>query len=91
MLVDELSAVAKGEKSLAVAVETYEKEMKERALQEIPISIKQARMVHSYDTLLEAPFFKLGMHKYREDLAAKNATIEVATQEKVLQPGSPAI
>jgi 2-polyprenyl-6-methoxyphenol hydroxylase-like FAD-dependent oxidoreductase len=90
-LVNELSAVAKGEKSLAIAVEMYEKEMKERTLEEIPISIKQAYLVHNFDTLLEAPFFKLGMHKYREDLAAKNVTVEVATQEKALQPESPAI
>jgi len=82
MLVDELVAASKGEKSLRNAVESYEKEMKERSLQEIPFSIMQAQMVHSYDTLMDAPFFKMGMNKYKEDMAAKNQPIEKATQEK---------
>jgi hypothetical protein len=67
MLVDELKAVKVGQKSLANAVLAYEKEMKSRALMEIPISIAQARMVHIFDTLMETQFFKHGMNKYKEE------------------------
>lgn len=83
-LVVQLSAVGSGEKSLNEAVAMYEKDMKERTLQEIPISIMQAQMVHSYDTLMQAPFFQMGMNKYREDMAAKNEPVEVATSVKVV-------
>lgn len=78
-LVDELKAVKEGQKSLSDAVATYETEMKERALAEIPISIMQAKMVHNWDTLMNAPFIKHGMNKYREDMAAKDKNVEVAT------------
>ena len=81
-LVDQLTAAHKGEKTLDEAVATYEKDMKERTLQEIPISIAQAQMVHSYDTLMNAPFFKHGMNKYREDKEARGEEIEVATAPK---------
>lgn len=73
-----------GAKPLQEAVATYENAMKKRTLQEIPISIMQAQMVHSYDTLTSAPFFKMGMHKDQEDIAAKNEQVEVATNLKVV-------
>lgn len=40
-------------------------------------------MVHSYDTLTSAPFFKHGMNRYKEDQDAKGEAIEVATAPKV--------
>ena len=83
-LVEQLGAVKDRKKTFAEAVVAYEKDMKERTLQEIPISIMQAQMVHSYDTLMQAPFFKMGMNKYREDMAAKNEPIEVATDVKAV-------
>lgn len=46
-----------------MALREYEAEMRERVLQEIPISVAQAQMVHSFDTLMNAPFFKHGMNK----------------------------
>lgn len=82
MLVDELAAFKRGKKSLKDAIAAYEKEMKERTLLEIPISIAQAQMVHNFDTLMSAPFFKHGMNKYREDMEAKGQTIEIATAPK---------
>ena len=41
VLVDELKAVKSGNKSLSDAIAAFEKDMKERTLQEIPISIAQ--------------------------------------------------
>ena len=81
-LVEELQAVSNGEKSLRDAIAAYEKDMKERTLVEIPITIAQAQMVHSYDTLMSAPFFKHGMNKYREDMEAKGQAVEVATANR---------
>jgi 2-polyprenyl-6-methoxyphenol hydroxylase-like FAD-dependent oxidoreductase len=83
VLVDELKAVKSGEKSLSDAVAAFEKDMKQRTLEEIPISIMQAQMVHSYDTLMNAPFFKHGMNKYREEQEAKGEGVEVATAPKI--------
>ena len=40
-------------------------------------------MVHSYDTLMNAPFFKHGMNKYKGDQKAKGEGIEVASAPKV--------
>jgi 2-polyprenyl-6-methoxyphenol hydroxylase-like FAD-dependent oxidoreductase len=83
VLAEELKAVKANEKSLSEAVAAFEKDMKQRTLQEIPISIAQAQMVHSYDTLMNAPFFKHGMNKYREEQEAKGEEVEVATAPKV--------
>lgn len=83
-LVGELKAITDGQKSLCDAVADYEKEMKERTLLEIPISVMQARMVHDWDALMDAPFFKHGMHKYRENVEARGEKVELATQVKNL-------
>jgi 2-polyprenyl-6-methoxyphenol hydroxylase-like FAD-dependent oxidoreductase len=66
ILVEQLEAVKQGKKSLKEAVEAYEEDMRERTVKEIPISIAQARMVYSWETLMSAPFIKLGMHKQAE-------------------------
>lgn len=81
-LVDELAAASRGDKTPAEALQAYEEEMRPRVLAEIPISIAQAQMVHSYDTLMNAPFFVHGMHKYRSDLAKQGKEVEIATQPK---------
>lgn len=50
---------------------------------EMPMSIAQAQMVHSYDTLMNAPFFKHGMNKYRAEREAVGLGVEDATRPKV--------
>lgn len=65
-LVEQLKAVAAGDKTLADAMRAYEDEMRARALEEIPISLKQAQMVHNFDTLMQSPMVKLGLHKAKE-------------------------
>jgi 2-polyprenyl-6-methoxyphenol hydroxylase-like FAD-dependent oxidoreductase len=82
-LVDELTAASKGEKSLEEAVVEYKKEMKARALKEVSISVMQAQMAHRWDQLMQSPLFQSGMHKYKEDMAASNKPIEVATDVHV--------
>lgn len=79
-LVDELTAVSKGERSTSQALTNYENDMRARTLVEIPMSIAQAQMVHSFDTLINAPFFKHGMHKYREDREAAGLNLESAIE-----------
>jgi 2-polyprenyl-6-methoxyphenol hydroxylase-like FAD-dependent oxidoreductase len=76
LLVSELDAVSQGKKSLKEAVQAYEKDMKERTVKEIPISIAQAKMVHSWETLMNAPFIKMGMHKQAEADAQEKAKNE---------------
>jgi 2-polyprenyl-6-methoxyphenol hydroxylase-like FAD-dependent oxidoreductase len=63
LLVDELDAVDQGKKSLKEAVQAYEKDLKERTVTQIPLSMAQAKMVHSAETLVNAPFIKMGMHR----------------------------
>ena len=75
-LVEQLDAVKHGKKTLKEAVQAYEEDMKERTLKEIPISVAQARMVHSWETLMNAPFIKLGMHKQAEADAREKAREE---------------
>lgn len=84
-LVDEISAASKGEKTFAQAFKEYEEEMTPRVMTEIPISIAQAQMVHSFDTLMNAPFFVHGMNKYKADLAAEGKEVEVATMPKAAE------
>lgn len=75
-LVEQLDAVNKGSRTLKAAVQAYEEDMKKRAKEEIPISVAQARMVHNWETLMNAPFIKMGMHKQ-----AQAEAIEKAKQE----------
>lgn len=81
-LVDELVAAAKGKQTVSEALTKYEAEMVSRVSVEIPISIAQAQMVHSFDTLMQAPFFKHGMHKYREEREAAGLQVETAAEPK---------
>jgi hypothetical protein len=70
-LVEELAAAGRGEKSVGEAVKAYEEDMRRRVLVEIPISIAQARMVHSWETLMSAPMIKMGMNKLKQEEADK--------------------
>ncbi|OAL36801.1 hypothetical protein AYO20_03856 [Fonsecaea nubica] len=69
-LIDEIREWRAGNKTLGEAIADYEKEMKERALLEMKISILQAETVHNWDRLMEAPFIKHGMNKYKEEHGA---------------------
>jgi 2-polyprenyl-6-methoxyphenol hydroxylase-like FAD-dependent oxidoreductase len=66
-LVEELTAARDGNKTLGDAVRAYEEDMRARTLKEIPISVMQARMVHSWEDLMNAPMIKMGMNKLREE------------------------
>lgn len=79
-LIEALTAAAKGQKSLPEALSAFEVEMRERVLTEMPVSILQAENVHIFDKLMDAPFFKHGMHKYREDRQAAGLGVEQATE-----------
>lgn len=81
-LSDELALAAQGQKSISDAFRAYEADMRARMEIEIPMSIAQAQMVHSFDTLMNAPFFKHGMNKYREEREAAGLKVEDATQPK---------
>ena len=66
-LVGELTATRDGKKSLNEAIRKYEEDMRARTLKEIPISVMQAKMVHSWDDLMNAPMIKMGMNKLKEE------------------------
>ena len=83
-LVEELVAVKDGEKTLADAVEAYEKEMKERSLVEIPISVRTARLGHDWRQLMETPAVKMGMNRYKADRISKSEEVELATQSSTV-------
>jgi 2-polyprenyl-6-methoxyphenol hydroxylase-like FAD-dependent oxidoreductase len=72
-LVRELTTARDGKKSLKDAIQAYEEDMRARTLKEIPISVMQARMVHSWDDLMNAPMIKMGMNKLKEQDAQKAA------------------
>lgn len=78
VLVDEIAEAMKGEKPLQEGFMAYEMDMKARTLEEITISIRRAQIVHNFDTLMAAPFFKHGLNKYREELEARGAETETA-------------
>ena len=77
-LVEELVAVKNGEKSLAEAVDAYEREMKERSLREIPILVRTAQLGHDWGSLMDTPAMKMGMNRYKEDRASKGEEVELA-------------
>jgi 2-polyprenyl-6-methoxyphenol hydroxylase-like FAD-dependent oxidoreductase len=83
-LVEELVAVKDGKKTLADAVEAYEKEMKERSLVEIPISVRTARLGHDWRQLMETPAIKMGMNRYKADRTSKSEEVELATQPSTI-------
>ncbi|KIX95831.1 uncharacterized protein Z520_08539 [Fonsecaea multimorphosa CBS 102226] len=58
----------RGSKTLEHAVRAYEGEMKSRSLKEIEVSLMQSRMVHNWETLMGAPFMKVGMNAYRDEV-----------------------
>ena len=78
-LVDELTAVSRGEKSLESAVRQYEDEMKPRTRKETFVSTMAAQMSHNFDQLLQSPMVKNGLHRYKEERAATDQPVGPAT------------
>lgn len=60
-------AEAAGVAGLKEAVAGYEAEMKERTLKELEVSILQPKTVHDWERLMQAPFVKHGMNKFKEE------------------------
>ena len=58
--VKELITVSKGEKSLAEAVEAYNKEMITRAGEEVQLSIGNTEMLHDWERCLNSPLLQKG-------------------------------
>lgn len=70
-LADELTAARDGKQSLKEAIQAYEEDMRARTLKEIPISVMQAKMVHRWEDLMNAPMIKMGMNKLKEENAQR--------------------
>ncbi|CZR60097.1 related to monooxygenase [Phialocephala subalpina] len=51
------------ETSLAAAIEKYEAEMKERAGEEVRLSVLNTTMLHDWAKVMESPVFKAGLQK----------------------------
>jgi len=60
---DALKSVISGEKSLKVAVDEYDKEVYERGVREIQISLKQAYATHHLDALIGSIIATRGLEK----------------------------
>lgn len=72
-LVNELTFARDSKKSLDEAIQAYEEDMRRRTLKEIPISVMQAKMVHNWEDLMNAPMIKMGMNKFKEENAKRAA------------------
>ncbi|KAF2116985.1 hypothetical protein BDV96DRAFT_571368 [Lophiotrema nucula] len=65
--VSAMEEVASGSKTLAEAVAAYDKEVLERGLLEMQVSLKQTLFIHNWETLMESPMVKMGMHQARKE------------------------
>lgn len=59
--------VDKGEKTLADAIDAYDNEVLERGMLETEISLKQTMLIHNWDTLMQSPMVKMGMHQAKKE------------------------
>ncbi|KAK7728370.1 hypothetical protein SLS63_006599 [Diaporthe eres] len=59
--------VDKGEKTLADAIDAYDNEVLERGMLEMEISLKQTMFIHNWDTLMQSPMVKMGMHQAKKE------------------------
>lgn len=60
-------SVAKAEKNLADAIDAYDKEVLERGMLEMDISLKQTMLIHNWDTVMQSPMVKMGMHQAKKN------------------------
>ncbi|KAF1993838.1 PEX11-domain-containing protein [Amniculicola lignicola CBS 123094] len=58
-----IEKVASGELSLAEAVEEYDKEVLERGMMEMQMSLKQTMFIHDWDMLMASPMVEMGIHR----------------------------
>jgi 2-polyprenyl-6-methoxyphenol hydroxylase-like FAD-dependent oxidoreductase len=62
-----MKSVVAGEKQLKEAVDGYDKEVFERGVREIAISMKQAYATHDLNAFMQSPLAKAGMTKNKAD------------------------
>jgi 2-polyprenyl-6-methoxyphenol hydroxylase-like FAD-dependent oxidoreductase len=54
---------ASGTTQLKDAIDAYDKEVLERGTLEMQVSLKQTLFIHNWDTLMQSPMVKMGMHQ----------------------------
>jgi 2-polyprenyl-6-methoxyphenol hydroxylase-like FAD-dependent oxidoreductase len=55
--------VRDGEVTLGEVVNEYDKEVLERGKAEMEVSLKQTRMIHDWESLMESPMVRMGMRQ----------------------------
>jgi len=58
-----LKTVIGGEVGLKDAMDAYDKEVLERGTREMGISLKQTFFIHNWETLMQSPMVRMGMHR----------------------------
>jgi 2-polyprenyl-6-methoxyphenol hydroxylase-like FAD-dependent oxidoreductase len=58
-----VKSVDAGEKGLNDAIDEYDKEVLERGMLEMNISLKQTLFIHNWETVMESPMVKMGMRQ----------------------------
>jgi 2-polyprenyl-6-methoxyphenol hydroxylase-like FAD-dependent oxidoreductase len=64
--------VANG-KSLKEAIDAYDQEVLERGSLEMKVSLKQTMFIHNWETLMQSPMVKMGMHQAKKEGEEKKA------------------
>lgn len=64
-----LLKVKSGEKTLKEAVQEYDDEVLERGGLEMRISLQQTLFIHNWETLMQSPMVKMGMHQAKKEEA----------------------
>lgn len=59
--------VNSGEKTLQEAVDAYDAEILERGTLEMNISLKQSMFIHNWETLMQSPMVRMGMHQAKKE------------------------
>ncbi|KAF2267335.1 FAD/NAD(P)-binding domain-containing protein [Lojkania enalia] len=73
-----IQEAAGGTKSLTEAVAAYDKEVLERGTLEMQVSLKQTMFIHNWETLMQSPMVKMGMHQAKKEKARTSE--EAATE-----------
>ncbi|KAF2205384.1 FAD/NAD(P)-binding domain-containing protein [Delitschia confertaspora ATCC 74209] len=64
-----VALAASGTKTLKEAIDDYDKEVLERGMLEMQISLKQTMFIHNWETLMASPMVKLGMRQAKKEEA----------------------